>query len=117
MAAEYPELLVDLGEQLGKQLEALGLSPDLASEEAFKLTEFVRKHWGGQDVYVPKGLHLELAEKYRVVYETWKAEGFHPGLPRRFDLTMQRLRQIVKAVRLSRRQNVDAPQLPFAPAM
>lgn len=116
MAVPYPEILIDLGELLSNRLLALGLSQEKAAEEAFEITEYVRKHWGGQDLYIPKGKHLELQEKYERVFEAWRARGFHPEITQEFDLSMMRLRQIVHSMRLARRQPVTSPALPFVEA-
>ena len=108
---EYPELLLDLGEFLASRLERLGLTPEAAADEAFRLTEEVREYWGGQQPYIPKGLEFELSQKYQRIYERWKREGFTAQLSRDEDLCMRRIRQIVNLVRMQRRQKVDVQPL------
>lgn len=108
---EYPEMLLDVAEQLSTKLERYGLDREQAAEEAFQLTEFIRKHWGGQDIYVPKGREFELGQKYLRVYEAWRAEGFSLALSRREGLSMQRIRQIVRVMRMKRRQKVESTPL------
>lgn len=108
---QYPELLLEVGEILAKGLERVGLTPEAAASKAWELTEHVRQHWGGQDIYIPKGQDFELAQKYLQIHERWRAEGFSRALHQDTKLSTQRLRQIVHLVRSQRRQKVETATL------
>ncbi len=111
MAVEYPEILTDLGEHLAEKLEERGMEAEPASDLAFVVTEFLRRYWGGQEVYIPKAEHLEQASRDRRIYECFLGGWTFVQLNREFNLTEQRLRQIIRAARLSRRQKTVQPSL------
>ena len=113
MAVEYPEILTDLGEHLAEKLERRGMEPEQASDLAFSITEYLRRYWGGQEVYIPKAEHLEQAGRNRQIYEHFLAGWSFIQLNREFNLTEQRIRQIIRATRLGRRQQVVQPFLPM----
>lgn len=107
VAPEYPEILLNIAEFLAARLERVGFSPDDAAEIGWRLAEQLRHQWGGQQLYVPKGLEFELSSKYLRIWERWKAEGFTVDLCRDEELTMRRVRQIVNLVRSQRRQKAE----------
>lgn len=113
MAVEYPEILTDVGEHLAEKLEERGMEPESASDLAFVVTELLRRYWGGQEVYIPKAEHLEQASRDLRIYEQFLAGWSFVQLNREFNLTEQRLRQIIRAARLSRRQKAAQPLLPM----
>jgi len=109
MAVTYPEILADLGEHLAEKLEARGLQPEQASDLAFAVTEYLRRYWGGQEIYIPKAAHLEQSVRDQQIYEKFLAGWSFIQLNREFHLTEQRLRQIIRAARLARRQKNIQP--------
>jgi Mor family transcriptional regulator len=113
MAVEYPEILTDLGEHLAEKLEGRGMGSEEASDLAFAVTEYLRRYWGGQEVYIPKAEHLEQASRDRLIYEHFAAGWSFIQLNREFNLTEQRIRQIIRAARLARRQKAIQPLLPL----
>lgn len=113
MAVEYPEILTDLGEHLAEKLEGRGMDAEQASDLAFAVTEYLRKFWGGQEVYIPKAEHLEQASRDRLIYEHFAAGWTFIQLNREFNLSEQRIRQIIRAARLARRQKAVQPFLPM----
>jgi len=113
MAVEYPEILTDVGEHLAEKLEERGMVPEQASDLAFAVTELLRRYWGGQEIYIPKAEHLEQAGRNQRIYEHFLAGWTFVQLNREFNLTEQRIRQIIRATRLSRRQKGVQPLLPM----
>jgi Mor family transcriptional regulator len=111
MAVTYPEILTDLGEHLAEKLEGRGMEPEQASDLAFAVTEYLRRYWGGQEVYIPKAAHLEQAARDQRIYEAFLAGASFVQLNREFKLTEQRLRQIIRAARLARRIKVIQPPI------
>jgi len=111
VAIEYPELLRDGGEFLARRLEALGLEPEQAADTAFACMEDLRSRWGGAQIYIPKANHLDLSERDARIFEDWRKGEDLVVLMRRYDLTIQRIRFIVRAGRLARRQKTSSPAL------
>lgn len=69
MAVEYPEILTDLGEHLAEKLEGRGMEAKQPSDLVFAVTGYLRRFWGGQEVYVPMAEHLEQAGRDQRIYE------------------------------------------------
>lgn len=111
MAVEYPEILQDMGEVIIQVLQRKGIAVEVASEAAWQATEKVRERWGGTDPYIPKGDHLELAQRDQEIFEAWRAGKGYVELAREHDLSEQRVRVIVNCARLSRSQKVSRPAL------
>jgi len=109
MPVEYPEILTDLGEHMAEKLEERGIKSDQASDLAFQITEFLRRYWGGQEIYIPKAEHLEQTSRNQRIYELFLAGWDFARLNREFNLTEQRIRQIIRAARQVRRQKVVRP--------
>lgn len=110
---EYPEILSDAGEHVACLLESRGYAAEKASALAFEITEVLRKHWGGQEVYIPKAEHLELSQRDARAYEMFAAGHGWLELSREFGLSERRLRQIVQQARLARRQAAHQAELPL----
>lgn len=106
--AEYPELLEDLGGILGESLVKRGMRKDQAAEVAWEAVEHVRRIWGGRPVYIPKAEQIELAERDQRIYDLFQHQLWsYAGLAKEFDRTEMRIRQIIKRVKLARRQKVE----------
>ena len=106
--AEYPELLEELGGILGDALVRQGLKKDLAAEIAWDAVESVRKAWGGRPVYIPKAELFELAGRDQEIYELYRFQLWpYLALAKKYDRTEMRIRQIIKRVKLARRQQVE----------
>jgi Mor family transcriptional regulator len=109
--AQYPEVLLDVAACLTGSLERRGILPETAAEIAHEATESLRKRWGGMDLYIPKGEELELAPKYLLIYERWKAGVDQLTLVRDTGYSRQWITQIVRAARAGRAQKVEASPL------
>jgi Mor family transcriptional regulator len=111
MSIRRPELLIDIGERLAEQLEEKGLDRDQASDVAFDLTEFLRKHWGGSEIYFPKKSEHTLCQRDQSIYEDWRGGLDNVQMMRKYDLSVQRIGQIIRTMRASRRQRADGKAL------
>jgi len=99
--------LADLADQVAHRLrKKVGMAPDAAAEIGLDVAEDIRKMYGGVAVYVCKTDEAALSEKYEAVWQAWRKEGFHLELCRRFDLSEQRIRQIVAVKRREHREKV-----------
>jgi len=106
--AEYPEVLEDLGGMLGDALVRHGLKKDAASEIAWEAVEGVRRSWGGQQVYIPRGEEWARATRDQEIYALFQFEKWpYLALARKYDLTEMRVRQIIHRVKSQRCQRIE----------
>jgi len=99
--------LADLADQIALRLrKKAGLAPDTAAEVGIDVAEDIRKLWGGVAVYICKTDMNALSEKHDAVWDAWRREGFSLDLCRRFNLSEQRVRQIVTMKRRENREKV-----------
>lgn len=100
MAAEnhYPEVLQDLCDQVSLMLVKAGLGAEKAAEIGFATSEHIREHWGGQPIYIAKGVQYEFTRRDLEVFEKFNGHN-HAALAREYNLTVMRIYQIIKAVR------------------
>lgn len=112
MAAAYPEILLDLGAEVAKGLEAEGLKPELAARMAHAAMERARVAWGGTEQYIPKAAVVDIDPKHARVYEDWRG-GLtdYDALGRAHGYTRQWIGQIIHVARLARRQKAEMPGL------
>jgi Mor family transcriptional regulator len=97
--------LADLADQVANRLrQKVGMSADAAAEIGLDVADDIRRMYGGVAVYVCKTDEAALSEKYEAVWQAWRRDGFHMGLCRDFDLSEQRIRQIVAVKRRENRQ-------------
>lgn len=97
-STKYPELLSDVADHLTNVLAALGIDREVAAEAGREVAEFLREHWGGQNVYLPKGTLFDLSERDVEIWEKWNGRNVLE-LCREYGITRQRLYQIIAAVR------------------
>jgi Mor family transcriptional regulator len=83
---------------------------DSAAEFGMEVADEMRRLWGGLSVYICKNERIKLKERQREVYDVWLQEGFSPDLCRKFGLTEQRIRQIIKSHRIIDCESGDSIQ-------
>lgn len=96
-AEKYPELLADLAAQAGELLAKEGIPQERAADIGFRLAEHLRRNWGGQGLYMPKGSLWELAPRDLEIFTRHNGRNT-AQLAREFDLSEVRIYQICKAV-------------------
>lgn len=96
--AGYPELLADLADQVASKLVEFGVEVEKAADIGFAAAEHVRSHWAGQSMYLPKGMRYDFDRKYLEIFEGFNGHN-HEELARKYNLTVMRIYQIIKAVR------------------
>ncbi len=108
---EYPEVLKDLADNLAENLVRRGQAPEDAAAVAWEAAEFIRGHWGGQKIYIPKGDSYDLSRRDVEIFARWRGTNALE-LCREFGITHTRLFQIIHAVRRARRPaDPDQPAL------
>ncbi len=96
--SKYPEILEDLVAHLVEELTAAGLESAKGREIAWNASERIRKTWSGMNIYIPKGRDFDLSKRDYEIYRRWNGDNKFQ-LCREYDITEQRLYQILKAVR------------------
>jgi Mor family transcriptional regulator len=95
----YPEELQDFADKAAVFLqEDAAIDPDMARAIAWKLAEYMRREWGGRELYFPKGISWECTQRDREIFARFNGENYEQ-LAREEGLTVMRIRQIVNAVR------------------
>lgn len=95
---EYPEILADLAEQIARSLVSRGMATDIAADLGRESAEHIRRHWGGQLVYISKGVAFILSKRDMEIWEKWNGRNTLE-LCREYEITLQRLYQILNARR------------------
>lgn len=98
----YPELLDDLRLQLSEQLVLSGLADADARRIAHNAAEHIRRHWGGQNPYIPKGREYDSRQLREAIVRDFSGNN-KQELSRKYGLSVERVRQIIAADRKSRR--------------
>lgn len=94
----YPELYADLADQVAAKLTDYGVNVEHAAEIGMGVAEHIRAHWSGQDIYFPKGIGYELSRRDVEIFELFNGRNVQ-ALARKYNLSVIRIYQIVKAVR------------------
>lgn len=96
-----PELLADLAAHAAAiSIELLNLDPDAAEQLGVELAERMAGHWGGQNLYFPMGLSLQLSKRDKQIYAEFDGMN-HGDLARKYSVSVQWVYKIVKAARLA----------------
>ena len=102
LLSKGPELLADLSAFAIKILqEKAGMDDDQAANLARDLVDAMRHYWGGQLVYFPKGLKLEIVDRDIHMYAEFNGYN-HAVLAKKYDLSMQAVYNRLRIVRESK---------------
>jgi|GEM_PF-358617 len=83
----YAELLADLARELIRHLMHEGLDEVAARAHGPNLSQYVRRHWGGQSIYIPRGVTYESDERGRRMFEKFRGNN-HVQLAREFNVSV-----------------------------
>lgn len=92
---EYPELLEQMGQIIGRKLVEHGLPHAQAQVAAFDIAESIRTEIGGVQQYIPRGLRFELSQRDREIYDKFDGRNYHK-LAHEYSLSEMQVRNIVK---------------------
>jgi len=105
-AAAYPETLEYLRTFLLSNLEDIGVGAD-ASRVALAVTELIRAHWGGMQIYIPRGRYVEITVRDIQVEASFTGNKTDTRkICRRYNLTERHVYRIVQHVREARRNEL-----------
>lgn len=93
-----PELLLDLSSHVAVKVEELcGVAPEKANAVGLAVADLMSAHWGGQLLYFPKGMARKLSARDLEIYARFNGNN-HSDLAREFDVSLQHVYRIIKAV-------------------
>ena len=103
MSDAYPEILADLRDKLAQFFQAEGVATPLADGIAERAAEHVRREWGGQNVYIPKGTHFSVSERDCEMARRFKGDNIRE-VAKEFGVTTVHAYRVLKAVAAAKRQ-------------
>lgn len=93
------DLLNDLAEQVSVAArETLGASEDVAGALGTDVAMRMIELWGGQQLYMPKGIRIEAARLHQQIYDDWKGRN-HRELVRKYGVSLQFIYRVIKIMR------------------
>lgn len=92
------QFFYDLARLVAEALSAEGLGPDRARKIGLQTAEKVRDAYGGQPLYVPKGLCMLVSERDQEIYRRFNGRNHH-RLAKEHGLTVRQIYSIVAKVR------------------
>lgn len=92
---EYPELLEQMGQLIGRKLVEHGFSIDKVSSMAFDITETIRNEIGGVQQYIPRGVRYQLSKRDEIIFQGFNGRNYHE-LAHQYNLSEMQIRNIIK---------------------
>jgi len=97
-----PELIRDLLDKSAAVLEKqVRMAPEDARQAALAIVKQLAKDWGGQQIYIPKAMMLELDERDRQIYAEFNGHN-QPQLAKKHGISVVRVYQIIDFVRTNK---------------
>lgn len=108
------DLLNDLAMQVAiAAVEAFDVSEDAAEALGTDVAMRMIEQWGGQQLYMPKGIRIEASRLHHQIYEEWKGRN-HRELARKHGVSLQFIYRVIKVLR---KADLDSRQRDmFSPA-
>ncbi|WP_157969693.1 Mor transcription activator family protein [Pseudomonas huaxiensis] len=93
------DLLDDLAEQVAvAAIDAFGVSKDAGTALGTDVAMRMIEQWGGQMLYMPKGVRIEASRIHHQIYEEWKGNN-HRELARKYGFSLQFIYRVIKVLR------------------
>lgn len=91
----YPEFLADMADMIKECLEeTCGIPQEKATDFAFKVTEMLRKTYGGEMLYFPKAVHIDLSMRDLEILKKCKDMPYSE-VAHEFGISTRRIYQII----------------------
>lgn len=95
------DLLSEAVEPIAKVIrETLGVSPELAEATSVEITTMFAFLWGGQVVYVPKGVFIQASKLHQKIYDDFTGRNHHQ-VATKHGVSVQHVYTVVKRMRLA----------------
>ncbi len=95
---QYPELLSDVAEQVAVKLTALQLPAEDARRIGWEVAEYMRGHFAGELIYIPKGRTFEASQLHQQIWDRFNGNNV-PELVAEFKMAEQSIYRILKFMR------------------
>jgi Mor family transcriptional regulator len=96
---EFPEFLAAFLEYFADYLVQAGFPPEGAGTISWECAEYIRRTWGGQVVYIPKGIQYDIAKKREQIWAAYLTGEDPDDLARRFDTSVQNIYLVLRTKR------------------
>ncbi|OLF53766.1 Mor transcription activator family protein [Pseudomonas chlororaphis] len=97
-AGELLQTLADHVAQSAK--ETLGVGPELAEAHGNEVAMLMATVWGGQNLYMPKGIHLQASKLHQQLFDECTGRN-QRELARKYNLSLAFVYKVVKRMRLA----------------
>ncbi|HHR0444953.1 TPA: Mor transcription activator family protein [Pseudomonas aeruginosa] len=95
------ELLAALADHVARSaIETLHVSPELAEAHGSEVAAQMAQVWGGQQLYVPKGVHVQASKLHQQLFDEFNGRN-HRALAMKYNVSLQFVYQVVKRLRLA----------------
>lgn len=93
------ELLQTLADHVAQSAkETLDISPELAEAHGNEVALLMANVWGGQVLYMPKGIHLQASKLHQQIFDEWTGRN-QRELAMKHSLSLAFVYKIVKRMR------------------
>ena len=92
-AVQYPEILEELRAIVAATLVDKGIDTGAADGASHEVVQRVRKAWGGGNIYIPRGVSMDVEMLRREVQARWNGTNTRE-LSHELGITERRLRQL-----------------------
>jgi len=92
---------------LETELQSCGIDKDMAQKISHSTVDHLRKDYGGEHIYFPKGKELDAILKHHEIYKRWNGHN-QVELSKEFDMTVPAIYRILKKAHqkeVDKRQN------------
>lgn len=90
--------LLDVVDIIQRRLENEGITVELSRPVALAAVEEIRKVFGGDEVYIPKGAMIDISSRDWAVWKDFNGRNLHE-LRSKYNLSRRRLEQIIARCR------------------
>ncbi|MBH8611916.1 DNA-binding protein [Pseudomonas mohnii] len=97
-AGELLQTLADHVAQSAK--ETLHVSDELAEAHGAEVAIQMATVWGGQQVYMPKGIHVQASKLHQQIFDEWKGRN-HREIAMKHNISLAFVYRVVKRMRLA----------------
>jgi Mor family transcriptional regulator len=95
------DLLSETIEPVAKVIrESLGISAEIAEATSVEITTLFAHLWGGQVVYIPKGVSIKTSKLHQRIYDDWNGRNHHE-VATKHGVCVQLVYKVVKQMRLA----------------
>jgi len=105
----YPEILSEIAHHLATKLIDCGVGETKANEASFEAVEYIRKLYGGQSPYIPRGCKFDSSERDKEIYKKYRGDNI-PELAREYKLSIVSIYKIVAKFRLKTKRSGQTTQ-------